>query len=153
MRRAGLLLALGLAPAALAGQEPRGVEAGVLGMVVAGRRDFAGGGGTVGWRPGGGLRVQLAALAGERSGTAGRGELVGHLLLEPARRDGLGFYAIGGVAGTVAGRTRGDLVLGVGMETRPGGRLGLAVEVGVGGGVRVAIGIRRRWLHRPGRPR
>ncbi len=153
MTRAGLLLALALAPAPLLAQEPRGVEAGMLGVLVAGRRDFVGGGGTVGWRPGGGVRVQLAGLAGDRGGAAARGELVGHLLLEPARGGGLGFYAIGGVAGTFAARARGDLVLGLGMETSPGGRLGLTIEAGVGGGVRLAVGLRRRWLHRPGRPR
>ncbi|MFN8646919.1 MAG: hypothetical protein U0104_09155 [Gemmatimonadales bacterium] len=153
MRRAGRLLLLLLAPGPLHAQEPRGVEAGGLGVLLAGRRDFVGGGGTIGWRPGGGVRLQLAALGGDRGGGAGRGELVGHLLLEPARVGGLGFYAIGGLAGTFAARARGDLVLGLGIETRPGARVGLALEAGIGGGVRVAVGLRRRWLHRPGRPR
>lgn len=153
MRRAGLLLALVLWPGALGAQEPRGVEAGAQGLLLVGRRDFAGGGATLGWRPGGGVRLQLAALGGDRAGLAARGELVGHLLLEPARVGGVGLYAIGGVAGTFAARARGDLVLGLGLETRPGGRLGLAVEAGVGGGVRLAVGLRRRWLHGPRRPR
>ena len=46
-----------------------------------------------------------------------------------------------------------ECVLGLGIETRPGARVGLALEAGIGGGVRVAVGLRRRWLHRPGRPR
>ena len=92
MRRAGLLLALVLWPGALGAQEPRGVEAGAQGLLLVGRRDFAGGGATLGWRPGGGVRLQLAGL-------------------------------------------------------------GLVVEAGVGGGVRLAVGLRRRWLHGPRRPR
>ncbi len=140
---------LGLA-APVAGQEPRGLEAGAAGLVTTGRNGFTGGGLTFAARPGGGARLQVLLAAGDRSGsTVGRGELVGHLLLTPAGRGGIGLYGVAGVAGTGGRGARGDLVLGVGVETRPYGRWGVTVEAGVGGGARFQIGVRRRWLRPP----
>ena len=46
---------------------------------------------------------------------------------------------------------RGYLVLTVGLENALPRRSGWAVEAGVGGGVRVLLGYRWRWL-RPPRP-
>ncbi|MBL8977061.1 MAG: hypothetical protein JNM53_01495 [Gemmatimonadetes bacterium] len=140
---------LGLA-APLAGQEPRGLEAGVAGLVTTGRQGFTGGGATLAARPGGGARIQVLLAAGDLSGRAvGRGELVAHLLLTPAGRGGIGLYGLAGVAGTTGRRARGDLVLGLGVETRPHGNWGVAVEAGVGGGARFLVGVRRRWLRPP----
>jgi hypothetical protein len=143
------VLLLGLA-APVAGQEPRGLEAGAAGLVTTGRNGFTGGGLTFAARPGGGARIQVLLTAGELAGrTVGRGELVGHLLLTPAGSGGIGLYGLAGVAATSGGRARGDLVLGLGAETRPTGSWSVAVEAGVGGGARFLVGVRRRWLRPP----
>ncbi len=140
---------LGLA-APVAGQEPRGLEAGAAGLVTTGRNGFTGGGLTLAARPGGSARIQVLLAAGDLSGrTVGRGELVGHLLLTPAGSGGIGLYGLAGVAATSGRRARGDLVLGLGVETRPNGSWGVAVEAGVGGGARFLVGVRRRWLRPP----
>lgn len=147
MTRWGLgAVLLGLA-GPVAGQEPRGLEVGPAGLVTTGRNGFTGGGLTFAARPGGGARIHLLLAAGDGSGrSVARGELVGHLLLTPAGSGGVGLYGLAGVAATSGRRARGDLVLGLGMETRPNGGWGVAVEAGVGGGVRFLVGVRRRWL-------
>jgi hypothetical protein len=93
-------------------------------------------------------RFSAAAGAGLSSGDlAFRGEVLGHFLLSPNQRKGPGFYLAGGVAGIEGPVDRGYLVLTVGLEDRPAAASGWAVEVGVGGGVRVMLGYRWRWLH------
>jgi hypothetical protein len=95
-------------------------------------------------------RVSAALGAGVAAGElAGRGELLGHFLLNPGQPRGVAFYFAGGlaaVAGPVAG---GYLVLSAGLEERPGRTSGWAVEVGVGGGFRVLAGYRWRSLRVP----
>ncbi len=145
---AGLLLFAAVSRGAA--QEPTGLEAGVVGIATLADRDFAGGGFSIGVRPGGGARVLLSLVAGaERRQFAARGELVGHLLLAPRRRDGLGVYGLAGVAGVVGANDAGVLVLGLGVEAAPAGRSGWYLEAGVGGGVRIAAGWRWRWLSLP----
>lgn len=140
-------VALLLLASPVSGQQPRGVEAGGAGLLTTGRHGFAGGGLTLAVRPGGGVRIQALLAAGDVSGRAvGRGELVGHLLLAPLGGGGVGLYGLAGVAGTTGRRARGDLVLGLGLETSPFGAWGLAAEAGIGGGARFALGIRHRWL-------
>ncbi len=93
-------------------------------------------------------RLSAAAGAGLSSGDpAFRGELLGHFLLSPNQREGPGFYFAGGVAAVGGPVDRGYLVLTVGLEDRPAAASGWGVEVGVGGGVRVMLGYRWRWLH------
>jgi hypothetical protein len=93
-------------------------------------------------------RFSAAAGAGLSSGDlAFRGEVLGHFLLSPNQRKGPGFYLAGGVAGIEGPVDRGYLVLTVGLEDRPAAASGWGVEVGVGGGVRVMLGYRWRWLH------
>jgi len=41
---------------------------------------------------------------------------------------------------------QGFVVLTLGVESRPGAATGWFAEAGVGGGVRGAVGIRRRWF-------
>lgn len=85
-------------------------------------------------------------LAGGVAGKRGavRGELAGHFLLNPRGLRGVGWYAGGGVAGSL-GEAEGVRVLAVlGAEARPGGRQGWFLEAGVGGGARVAVGWRWR---------
>lgn len=91
--------------------------------------------------------VVAGGLAGERA--AARGELAAHFLLNPHAAEGVGWYAGGGVAGTLGAAEGVWLVAVLGVEARPGGRRGWFVEGGVGGGVRVAAG----WRWRSGAPR
>jgi len=100
------------------------------------------------------VRVALTAAAGVADGdAAGRGELLGHFLLNPGGRRGAGAYAGGGIAGVVGPVDDGYLVLLLGVEARPGAGSGWAIELGVGGGVRIAIGYRWRRHPRPRRSR
>jgi hypothetical protein len=105
------------------------------------------GGVYAGWRPA--KRARLSAslgLGGSGGEVAWRGELLGHFLLAPTRREGLGVYLAGGVS-AVAGRTdQGYLVLAAGIEGRPGAASGWFVEAGVGGGARLSGGYRWRWF-------
>jgi hypothetical protein len=92
-------------------------------------------------------RGRIAALLGigvAEGAFAWRGEAVGHFIVSPGQRHGWGVYLAGGlaVAGTPA--TRGYIMLGLGIEERPGAREGWVGELGVGGGVRVALGYRWR---------
>jgi hypothetical protein len=94
-------------------------------------------------------RTRLTATvgAGVSSGEAAyRGEIMGQFLLSPNKRVGPGLYLGGGVAGVAGPVERGYLLLTIGLEARPGGGKGWAAEVGVGGGIRLAVGYRWRWL-------
>jgi hypothetical protein len=75
-----------------------------------------------------------------------RGELLGHFLLSPEERRKPGFYLAGGIAGVRGPVSRGYLVLTLGLEARPRQASGWAVEAGVGGGFRLALGYRWRWF-------
>jgi hypothetical protein len=93
------------------------------------------------------LRVALSLAGGVADDeAAGRGELAGHFLLNPAARNGIGAYAGGGVAGVVGPRDTGYLLLLLGVEARPGAAAGWALELGVGSGLRIAGGYRWRRL-------
>ena len=98
-------------------------------------------------------RLSAAVGAGVSSGDlAFRGEVLGHFLLSPNQRDGACFYFAGGLAAVQGPVDRGYLVLTVGLEGRPAAASGWGVEVGVGGGVRVMLGYRWRWLRPVARP-
>jgi hypothetical protein len=93
-------------------------------------------------------RTRISAMvgAGFSSGDpAIRGEILGHFLLSPDHRRGPGFYFAGGIGAVGGPVERGYLVLAAGLEDRPGGASGWAVEAGVGGGLRLALGYRWRW--------
>lgn len=77
---------------------------------------------------------------------AWRGEVLAHFLLSPGEQRKSGFYFAGGVAAVTGPVRRGYLVLTLGVEGRPGGSSGWALEAGVGGGVRIAVGYRWRWM-------
>lgn len=98
-------------------------------------------------------RLSAAAGAGISSGEpALRGELLGHFLLSPNQLKGAGLYFAGGVAAVAGPVDRGYLVLTLGVEDRPGAGAGWAAEIGVGGGVRLAVGYRWRQLRLPSVP-
>ena len=95
-------------------------------------------------------RLRLAANAGigvQGSDLAWRFEALGHFLLNP-RTLGIGVYGGAGVALVGGVATQGYLVVLVGIELAPGGPRGWAVELGIGGGVR--IGASYRWRRRSG---
>lgn len=96
-------------------------------------------------------RLSAAALTGISDDKAAwRGELLIHFLLSPTRRTGVGVYATGGVAMVAGAREQGYVVAGLGVESRPGASSGWFLEGGIGGGARVAVGLRWRWFPRGG---
>ena len=104
-----------------------------------------------GLRLAGGLGVSATGswgwLAPRRS--AGRLELMGAFHLPPVRVTHPDVYVSGGLAVEAwPDDLRGLLLLNLGVEARPWGGGGWFAEVGVGGGVRVAVGLRRIRLRR-----
>ncbi|GLC24367.1 hypothetical protein [Roseisolibacter agri] len=81
---------------------------------------------------------------------AARLEALARFHLDPLRMARRGVYLGGGVAAAVrdGAAPRWQLVALLGVEGAPRGRLAPAVELGLGGGVRVAVALRRA---RPGR--
>ena len=146
MRRIVVALLIHGVAAPLAAQGPRGIEVGVAAVATDADPAFLGGGLSVGYRPGGRVRLATNLLAGDTDGFTGRGELVGHYLMLPGKLTGLGPYSLGGIAGEVGGRNRGFLVLGLGLEWRPGAGNGWYLETSGGGGPRLALGWRWRRL-------
>ena len=98
------------------------------------------------------VRLALTVGAGVADGdAAGRGELLTHFLLNPAARRGAGAYLGGGMAGVTGPVDEGYVLLLIGLESGPGAGSGWAIELGVGGGLRVAAGY--RWRRHPRRSR
>ena len=124
-------------------------EVGVEAVGLAAHPGFAGGGLWVAVRPSERLRLALSALQGDRAGTAARGELAAHFLLDPGRQRGVGLYAGGGLAVESGPAGQAWLLATLGLESAPGGRSGWAVELGVGGGVRLLAAWRWRKGRRP----
>jgi hypothetical protein len=95
-------------------------------------------------------RVSVNLGAGIAAGEpAGRAEVLGHFLLNPGQPKGAAFYFAGGLAAVTGPVPGGYLVVSAGLEERPGRHAGWALEVGVGGGFRVAAGYRWRWIRVP----
>jgi hypothetical protein len=122
-------------------------ELGVMGIATASDPALVVAGGYGAIRTSRRTRISVDLGAGVSDGHAAwRGELLAYFLLNPTRRRGVGVYGAGGIAAVGGPVDQGYLVLTLGLETRPGGRAGWFVEAGVGGGVRVAAGVRwRRW--------
>lgn len=147
MGRLGLLALVGVCTALpAAAQAPPRLEVGLASAALFADPEFFGGGGVVALRPGGRLRLQLAALAGDANGLALRGELSGQFLLSPSRTRGIGCYGFAGIAGVAGPADAGYLLLGLGVEAAPGSSNGWWMEAGVGGGARIAFGWRWRSL-------
>jgi hypothetical protein len=103
----------------------------------------AGGYGAV--RTSGRTRVSAGLNAGVAdSELAWRGELLGHFLLSPEERRKPGFYFAAGLAAVEGAVDRGYLILTLGLEAQPRAASGWALEAGVGGGFRIALGFRWR---------
>jgi hypothetical protein len=132
---------LGL-PAGLAAQ--RSTEIGAQAVVTsANPTALVGGGYGALWAE---RRVRIAATAGvgvQDEAFAWRLEALTHFHLNP-ESPGIGVYGGGGLALAGGVRTQGYLVLILGLEQAPRDAHGWAVELGVGGGVRVSVGYRWR---------
>jgi hypothetical protein len=138
-----------LEPAAAQG----GREIGVQATVTASDPALAVAGLYGGIRTSARTRLSAALGAGVSDGDpAARAEILGHFLLSPGQDRGAGFYFAGGVAAVGGPVASGYLVLAAGLEERPAARSGWAMELGVGGGVRVALGYRWRWFRMPATP-
>lgn len=87
----------------------------------------------------------MADLSGGES-PIGRAEALAQFYVTPYQRSGWGVYAAGGLAYEVQERERGvaRLAVALGAERAPAGPRSLSVEVGLGGGWRVAVGVRWR---------
>lgn len=89
-----------------------------------------------------------AAGAAWRSGeqrASARVEGVARFLLDPFRESRLGLYGVGGVSVMYDGfeHTRPNVVVGAGVEGPPRNGRAIAAELALGGGVRVAVVLRR----------
>jgi hypothetical protein len=144
-----------LGVAALLGAEPAGAqvkhELGVQGIAAFSDPAVFVAGGYAAWRPSSRTRISGTGGVGMSDGSfVWRIEALGHFLLSPDEASRPGFYLTGGVAGTGGPATRGYLVAAVGLEQRPGGKEGWALEMGVGGGFRVGLGYRWKFTGKPG---
>ena len=145
--------AAALAPVPGRAQAPGVRELQVQATGVASRPFFGGAGGGLAFRDAERNRWQGALTVGLLAGGAvgARGDFVYHFLLDPRKRQGSAVYGGGGLTVQVAGgRIRPYVLLVVGAENAPGGTGGSFVELGVGGGVRLAVGYRWRKRNAPG---
>jgi hypothetical protein len=129
-------------------------EVQLWGLAAASKPAFYGGGFGLSWRDARRTRVAPGvALGSTGDGRLGaRADLAVHFLLDPYKRAGLAVYGGGGLSVAVrGGRLTPYALLVIGAESAPGGGGGSFVEVGVGGGVRVAVGYRWRKHNAPGR--
>jgi hypothetical protein len=129
-------------------------EAQLWGLAAASKPAFYGAGFGVAWRDEQRIRIAPAlALGSFGDGRFGaRADVAIHFLLDPVKRQGSAVYGGGGLSAAVrGGRLTPYALLVLGVETAPGGGGGSFAEIGVGGGVRVAIGYRWRKHNAPGR--
>ena len=146
--RSGLLLLLGLWPAGAAAQRRLTAwETGVGGIAALATADFFGAAVGVAHRPGGQVRLAAVAAPGVLEGHAAlRAEATGQFVVMPWARGGVGPYVGLGVAWQGADGVPGAAYLTalLGVEAAPGRRFGWYAEAGVGGGARLAMGVRWR---------
>ncbi len=137
-RVAVAILALAsVAPSPVRAQRPPS-SVGIQATLVGSDPAFEGVGGTVVKALDRQLRLTAGATVGRAgSETRGRGELALEYLFDPATR-GWSPRLAGGVAGVSGPRGGGYVLLEVGLEQRPRDRTGWRIDLGVGGGVRVA---------------
>jgi hypothetical protein len=120
---------------------------------VGSRPFFGGAGGGLAFRDADRNRWLGALAVGllDGGGVGARGDFAYHFLLDPRKRQGSAVYGGGGLTAQLAGgRVRPYVLLVVGAEHAPGGTGGSFVEIGVGGGVRFAVGYRWRKRNAPG---
>ncbi|HET7789257.1 MAG TPA: hypothetical protein VFK78_00510 [Gemmatimonadales bacterium] len=140
---------LAVAAGAAAQQLPV-TEASVGAVAALARRDFWGASLGIARRPGWQERFGVTAAGGVFDGEpAARFEAAAQFVLLPSARTGVSPYAGLGVAMRAARARRGAafLLASLGVESAPGARSGWYAELGLAGGVRLAVG--RRWRHLP----
>jgi hypothetical protein len=150
--RAAALLGAALAGAAPCRAQVREVQ--VWGLAVASQPALYAAGFGFAWRDNQRSRIApalaLGALGNGRLGA--RADLAIHFLLDPYKRAGTAIYGGGGLTASAAGsRVTPYALLVLGAERNPGGAGGSFIELGVGGGVRLAVGYRWRKSNAPGR--
>jgi len=151
-RAAVLALLAAAAPVASRAQGVRELQVQLLG--VASRPLFGGAGAAIAWRDEARTRWQAAVTVGalDGRGQAARADVAYHFLLDPGKRRGSAVYGGAGLSVLAArGRVTPYALVVLGAENAPGGSGGSFVEIGVGGGVRVAVGYRWRKRNAPGR--
>jgi hypothetical protein len=149
-----LLVLVGLPGAAAAQRRLTAWEAGVGGLAALAAASFFGGALGAAYRPGGQTRAAVTLAGGALEDRAAvRAEVTAQFVLMPWARGGISPYAGLGLAWQSAERVRGAAYLMglVGVESAAGRRFGWYAEAGVGGGARVAAGVRWRrfpawWL-------
>ena len=154
MKPVWLVLLLFAAPALAQGEGGGVRETQVWGMAAWSRPAFYGAGLGLGWRDAQRDRIAPAVAFGTfGDGRFGaRADLAYQFLLDPAKQTGSAVYGGGGISAVVRrGRVTPYVLLVLGIEHAPGGRGGTFLELGVGGGARLAIGYRWRKQSAPGR--
>jgi len=129
-------------------QTVNATEIGAGATVVLAHRAFWGPELGVARRSGGQGRLALMAACGDYERALGvRLEATAQFLLRPAERSGVGPYGGLGLAFVGADGARGASYLTalLGVDLGPGARAGWYAELGLGGGVRLALG--RRFRH------
>lgn len=114
---------------------------------VAARHTFWGAGFALARRPGGQLRAALAAAGGTRDGEAAvRIDATAQFVVTPVARTGVSLSGGLGLAYAGARQERGAawVTAQLGAEAAAGRRRAWFVELGLGGGVRIAAGWRWR---------
>ena len=140
---AAWLAALGLLPSRVSAQ--RVTELGVQALLTTAAPTAVFAGPTLARRVGRRDRLTFGLGAGVAGGKAGgRGEAMWQFLLSPEAEGRPGVYLGAGLAASVAPEWRGWVVATAGVDWNPGGRSGWLAEVGVGGGIRLALGYRWR---------
>lgn len=122
-------------------------EFSVSGLATFSGRDFVGLAGGWSRRIDSQTRIAALAAAGSLDGSgAVRVETTAQLIVNPSGRGGAGLYAGTGVA-WLGGRGhagRAYITVLLGLEGAPGARQGWFGEIGLGGGIRLALGCRWR---------
>lgn len=122
-------------------------EFSAAGFAALAAREFIGLAGAVGRRLDSQTRVTGLVAAGSLAGGGGlRVEGTFQLIVNPSGRGGAGLYAGTGVAwqGGRGSYGRALVTALLGLEGAPGARRGWFAEIGLGGGVRLVLGLRWR---------
>jgi hypothetical protein len=131
-------------------QSLRATEIGAAATVVLAHRVFWGPALGLARRSGGQGRVAFAAACGDYERALGvRVEATAQFLLRQGERTGIAPYGGLGLAfvGSEGARGASYLTALLGVDQAPGARAGWYAELGLGGGVRLALG--RRFRHFP----
>jgi hypothetical protein len=132
----------------------RGFDIQGNGIALVGAAAFVGAGAGAGLRAGLGSRVSLAAAGGRLEGGAAAARIEGlftYHLFTPGRPRPAPYVGTGLGLTATTDATNWNLVVVLGVEAGAQRRGGWFLELGVGGGVRIAAGYRVTRWRRPGR--